>query len=50
MSTVGDFLLHKRTLDVFSNANVSTLLAALTPKAIVICGLAVLAGYLPADV
>jgi hypothetical protein len=37
-------------LDVFSNANVSTLLAALTPKAIVVYGVAILAGYLPADV
>ena len=36
----GDFLLHKHTLDVFSNANVSTLLAALTPGAIVIYGVA----------
>jgi nicotinamidase/pyrazinamidase len=36
----GDFLLHKHTLDVFSNANVSTLLAALAPKAIVIYGVA----------
>jgi nicotinamidase/pyrazinamidase len=36
----GDFLLHKHTLDVFSNANVSTLLAALAPEAIVIYGVA----------
>jgi nicotinamidase/pyrazinamidase len=36
----GDFLLHKRTLDVFSNANVSTLLAALAPEAIVVYGVA----------
>jgi nicotinamidase/pyrazinamidase len=36
----GDFLLHKHTLDVFSNANVSTLLATLAPKAIVIYGVA----------
>jgi nicotinamidase/pyrazinamidase len=36
----GDFLLNKRTLDVFSNANVSTLLAALAPEAIVIYGVA----------
>ena len=36
----GDFLLHKHTLDVFSNANVPTLLAALAPKAIVIYGVA----------
>jgi nicotinamidase/pyrazinamidase len=36
----GDFLLTKHTLDVFSNANVSTLLAALAPKAIVVYGVA----------
>lgn len=36
----GDFLLHKHTLDVFSNANVSTLLATLAPKAIVVYGVA----------
>ena len=36
----GDFLLNKHTLDVFSNANVSTLLAALAPKAIVVYGVA----------
>jgi len=36
----GDFLLHKHTLDVFSNANVSTLLAALAPEAIVVYGVA----------
>jgi nicotinamidase/pyrazinamidase len=36
----GDFLLTKHTLDVFSNANVSTLLAALAPEAIVIYGVA----------
>jgi nicotinamidase/pyrazinamidase len=36
----GDFLLYKHTLDVFSNANVSTLLAALAPEAIVIYGVA----------
>jgi nicotinamidase/pyrazinamidase len=36
----GDFLLNKRTLDVFSNANVSTLLAALAPEAIVVYGVA----------
>jgi nicotinamidase/pyrazinamidase len=36
----GDFLLHKHTLDVFSNANVPTLLATLAPKAIVIYGVA----------
>src|SRR3990172_6102865 len=36
----GDFLLHKRTLDVFSNANVQTLLRALEPEAIVVYGVA----------
>jgi nicotinamidase/pyrazinamidase len=36
----GDFLLNKHTLDVFSNANVSTLLTALAPEAIVIYGVA----------
>jgi nicotinamidase/pyrazinamidase len=36
----GDFLLNKRTLDVFSNANVLTLLAALAPEAIVVYGVA----------
>jgi nicotinamidase/pyrazinamidase len=36
----GDFLLTKHTLDVFSNANVPTLLAALAPEAIVIYGVA----------
>jgi nicotinamidase/pyrazinamidase len=36
----GDFLLEKRTLDVFSNANLSTLLAALAPEAIVVYGVA----------
>jgi nicotinamidase/pyrazinamidase len=36
----GDFLLNKHTLDVFSNANVSTLLAALAPEAIVVYGVA----------
>jgi nicotinamidase/pyrazinamidase len=36
----GDFLLYKHTLDVFSNANVSTLLATLAPKAIVVYGVA----------
>jgi nicotinamidase/pyrazinamidase len=36
----GDFLLTKRTLDVFSNANVPTLLRALQPEAIVIYGVA----------
>ncbi|MGH7512183.1 MAG: cysteine hydrolase family protein [Gemmatimonadales bacterium] len=36
----GDFLLTKRTLDVFSNANTTTLLRALEPEAIVIYGVA----------
>ena len=36
----GDFLLNKHTLDIFSNANVSTLLAALAPEAIVVYGVA----------
>jgi len=36
----GDFLLNKHTLDVFSNANVPTLLAALAPEAIVVYGVA----------
>lgn len=36
----GDFLLHKRTLDVFTNANVPTLLRALEPEAIVMYGVA----------
>jgi nicotinamidase-related amidase len=36
----GDFLLHKRTLDIFSNANVPTLLRALEPSAVVLYGVA----------
>lgn len=36
----GDFLFHKRALDVFSNANVATLLRALEPEAIVVYGVA----------
>jgi nicotinamidase/pyrazinamidase len=36
----GDFLLHKRALDVFTNANVPTLLRALEPEAIVLYGVA----------
>jgi nicotinamidase/pyrazinamidase len=36
----GDFLLHKRTLDIFSNANVPTLLRALDPQAVVLYGVA----------
>ncbi len=36
----GDFLLHKRTVDVFSNANVPTLLGTLEPRAVVLYGVA----------
>lgn len=36
----GDFLLHKRALDVFTNANVPTLLRALAPRVIVLYGVA----------
>jgi nicotinamidase/pyrazinamidase len=36
----GDILLHKRALDVFTNANVPALLRALEPEAIVIYGVA----------
>lgn len=36
----GDFLLHKRALDVFTNANVPTLLRTLEPEAVVIYGVA----------
>lgn len=36
----GDFLLHKHTLDIFSNANVPTLLRALEPQAVVLYGVA----------
>lgn len=36
----GDFLLNKHTVDVFANANVSTLLRALEPQAIVLYGVA----------
>jgi nicotinamidase/pyrazinamidase len=36
----GDVLLHKRALDVFTNANVPTLLRALEPEAVVIYGVA----------
>jgi nicotinamidase/pyrazinamidase len=35
----GDFLLYKRLFDVFSNANVDTVLRALAPAAIVVYGL-----------
>jgi nicotinamidase-related amidase len=36
----GDFLLNKRAVDVFTNANVPTLLSALEPQAIVLYGVA----------
>ena len=36
----GDFLLHKRAVDVFTNANVPTLLRALEPQVIVLYGVA----------
>jgi nicotinamidase/pyrazinamidase len=36
----GDFLLHKHTVDVFSNANVPTLLRTLEPRAVVLYGVA----------
>jgi nicotinamidase/pyrazinamidase len=36
----GDFLLNKRTLDVFDNANAQTLLRTLDPQAIVLYGVA----------
>lgn len=36
----GDFLLHKRALDVFTNANALTLLRTLEPESIVIYGVA----------
>lgn len=36
----GDFLLHKREFDVFSNANARTLLEALDPEAVVVYGVA----------
>jgi len=36
----GDFLLNKRALDVFTNANVPALLQALEPQAIVLYGVA----------
>jgi nicotinamidase/pyrazinamidase len=35
----GDFLLHKRHFDVFSNANVDTVLRALAPATVVLYGL-----------
>jgi nicotinamidase/pyrazinamidase len=36
----GDFLLHKHTVDVFSNANAVTLLRTLEPAAVVLYGVA----------
>jgi nicotinamidase-related amidase len=36
----GDILLHKQTLDVFSNANVPLLLEVLEPEAVVMYGVA----------
>lgn len=36
----GDFLLHKRALDVFTNANLPTLLHVLEPEAVVVYGVA----------
>lgn len=36
----GGFLLHKRTLDIFTNANVPTLLRTLEPEAIAVYGVA----------
>jgi nicotinamidase-related amidase len=36
----GDFLLHKRAVDVFTNANVPALLRALEPAAVVVYGVA----------
>ncbi len=36
----GDFLLHKRSVDVLSNANVPTLLRTLEPQAVVLYGVA----------
>jgi nicotinamidase/pyrazinamidase len=40
MAHSGDFLLYKRAVDVFTNANVPTLLRALEPEAIVLYGVA----------
>jgi nicotinamidase/pyrazinamidase len=36
----GDFLVHKRAVDVFTNPNLTTLLEALEPEAIVLYGVA----------
>jgi nicotinamidase/pyrazinamidase len=40
LSHRGDFMLHKHTVDVFSNANTVTLLRALEPEAVVLYGVA----------
>jgi nicotinamidase-related amidase len=40
LSHRGDFMLHKHTVDVFSNQNTVTLLRALEPEAVVIYGVA----------
>jgi nicotinamidase/pyrazinamidase len=40
LAHLGDFLLNKRALDVFTNANVPALLQALEPQAIVLYGVA----------
>jgi nicotinamidase/pyrazinamidase len=40
LSHRGDFMLHKHTVDVFSNENTVTLLRALEPEAVVIYGVA----------
>jgi nicotinamidase/pyrazinamidase len=40
LSHRGDFMLHKHTVDVFSNDNTVTLLRALEPEAVVIYGVA----------
>jgi nicotinamidase/pyrazinamidase len=40
LSHRGDFLLHKHTVDVFSNQNTMTVLRALEPEAVVIYGVA----------
>ncbi len=40
LSHRGDFMLHKHTVDIFSNANTVTLLRTLEPQAIVLYGVA----------
>ena len=40
LSHRGDFLLHKHTVDVFSNANTATVLRTLEPEAVVLYGVA----------